>query len=62
MCHNIMTEATYMLDQFINILEMAIAFLLTVYLIRCADCIAYHIHYYYYEDNTDGEEFNSDAT
>ena len=52
-----MVETIYMLDQFTNILEMAIAFILSVYLIRFADCIWYYI--YYYNDNTDDEEINS---
>jgi len=58
-----MNENIYMLDQFINILEMSIAFLISIYLIRLADNMGYYCYRRYYYSNTAVEEtFQSEST
>ena len=58
-----MTEHIYLLNQFITILEMSIALLISVYLIRMADHLWYSCYYRYYYSNTAVEEtFESEST
>ena len=58
-----MNESIYILDEFINILDMSIAFLISVYLIRVADNLGHYCYYRYYYRNAAVEEtFQSEST
>ena len=56
-----MNEHIYISEQFINILEMSIACLISVYLIRLADNLGY-VYYRYYTNTEVEETFESEST